>query len=150
MWVIVDQYVCICVYAAVCMLSVHTASTVWVHKWCKCSLHCALWKKLLFRISSDVWSLTRCAKCKGDCWRRGEVGWGDGRTPLGRGYDRSATSPGPRRHLTLVLNSSLKVPRLKSNLRGHQQQQQQKDGLDLGSLQSAGLISFICVEQRIL
>lgn len=102
--------------------------------------------------SSEVWSLTRCAKCKGDCWRRGEVGWGDGWTRLGRGYDRSATSPGPCRHLTLVLNSFLKVPRLKSNLRGHQQQQQQqqKDGLDLGSLQSAGLISFICVEQRIL
>lgn len=62
----------------------------------------------------------------------------------------TATSPGPCRHLTLVLNSSLKVPRLKSNLRGHQQQQQQKDGLDLGSLQSAGLISFICVKRRIL
>lgn len=33
---------CVCVYAAVCMLSMHTASTVWVHKSYKRSLHCAL------------------------------------------------------------------------------------------------------------
>lgn len=57
--------VCVCVYAAVCMLSMHTASTVWVHQSYKRSLHCAL------RKSCNSKSEFRClVNYTGHVWRK--------------------------------------------------------------------------------
>lgn len=36
---------CLCVCSSVHAFSAHSLSTVWVLMWCKCSIHCALWKK---------------------------------------------------------------------------------------------------------
>lgn len=67
------MFVFVCVYAAVCMLSVHTASTVWVDTSYKGSLHCALWKGVIQNQSSDVWSE------RAEEWEEGrqmDISWG--------------------------------------------------------------------------
>lgn len=85
---------CLCVYATVRMLSVHTAFTGWVHMGHKFKIGVQTYDQLhsaqTVRVNSEVW--------RND---------GGKRRPMDTFWRCSITSPGPCRHLTLVLNTSL-------------------------------------------
>lgn len=58
---------CLCVYAGVCMQSVCTASTVWVHIVLQTFPPlCFIKKDVNGNQSSDVWSAAQGIKCVGD------------------------------------------------------------------------------------